>query len=68
MWWYYDQGLRETLAQHENETPLFPSSKHHQQQSIFEWLYSKARFCPQSNMLAVWLTEESPQELWGAGP
>ena len=29
---YYDQGLGETLVQHVNETPLFLSSKHHQQQ------------------------------------
>ena len=35
----YDQGLGETLVQHENEAPLFLSPKHHQQQSIFKCFF-----------------------------
>ena len=31
----YDQGLGETLVQHENETPLFLFPKHHQQHHHF---------------------------------
>ena len=59
-----DHGLGESLAQHENETHPFLSSKHHQQWSI---LYSNTS-CTQSNMVAVWLTEESRQEMGGASP
>ena len=34
--YYYDRGLGETPAPHENETLLFPSPKHHQQRNILK--------------------------------
>ena len=51
-----DQGLGETLIQCENETPLFPSAKQHQQRSPFKGFIKNTYST--NRILSVWLRGE----------
>ena len=57
-------GPRENSGAHENETPLFPSSKRHQQKSTFKGFLWK--HIPLSSR-HVDMRDEHPQELGRAG-